>query len=331
MNAENTPEPSADLRWPSFTAGLQVGFFIILLMTIVMVLLQLYYAGADGNAWLVIKPDGFGPFQQSITAVVTTHFFHASWEHLWNNLGGLWIAGLIAFAFAGYQRAFMAIVYGGGLTGLVLLFVGADGATYLGSSAIVFAFMGLIIPAAIRKGIGATVLMVIGFSFIDNLFFDTIRPTAVTAEYGIAWLGHLCGLIGGIMADLNNPTEAVRVLYKKGIIGDRATEALLRNTSPELYVETADDEEELGSASEEILREEETVKKEVEDAIREVEQAERTKKRAKEDVIRGKKSTKDEATRKKQEIKDAKLRAQQLTKDAKRKSKEADKQAKESK
>ncbi|MDQ8206182.1 rhomboid family intramembrane serine protease [Coraliomargarita sp. SDUM461003] len=325
MNTENKTEQSADLRWPDFTVSLRVGFFVILALSAIMALLQLYLPAGNGNSWLVIQSNGLGAFPEAITAIVSTHFFHASWEHLWINLGGLWIAGLIAFSLAGYQRALMAMVYGGLLAGIVFVCVGAEGTTYLGASPLVYGFVGLIIPSALRKGMLPTLLLVIGLSVIGKLLFDSIRDTAVSAEYGVVWLGYFCGLMGGFMADLNNPTEAVRVLHKKGFIDGRATEALLRETCPELYIEVPDYEEELMSAAEEIVREKKLKKQAVEEAIRAKQEAKekaaRAKRMANEDEMRAKKSTKDEAIRKKQEIKDAKLRARQLTKDAKRQAK----------
>ena len=334
MSMGDKTEQSADLRWPSFSGGLLVGFFVILIMSIIMVALQLKLPEGSNNPWLVIKPDGFGPLQKSITAVVTTHFFHDSWDHLWRNVGGLWCAGLMAFAFAGYGRAMMAMVYGGLLSGIVLLCVGSEGATYMGGSALVFAFMGLMIPTALRKGLLTSIFLIIGFSFIGNLLFDSIRESLVSAEYGVVWLGYLCGVVGGIMADLNNPTEAVRVLHKNGIIGGRATEALLRETCPELYTETPVYEEELMSAAEEILKEEAAKKKAKEDAIRAKQRKEaetiRSKQRTKEGAELAKQRAKDEKNRSKQDIQDAKSRAKQMTKEAKTQAKEAKKQAKES-
>jgi membrane associated rhomboid family serine protease len=154
----------------------------------------------------------------------------------------MWPAGLIAFAVAGPHRATAAIGYGILFAGLAQLKFGESGTIYVGSSSIVFALFGVIILASIRKGIILTTLMVLGIGFLGDSFFNTIRPTEVTAIMGISWLGHLGGLIGGFAADLKDPVEAIRVLHKSETIDDSEAEALLKRAYPEGYQDERNEE-----------------------------------------------------------------------------------------
>jgi membrane associated rhomboid family serine protease len=243
MNAEKTApqglKPQPDLRWPSAKDGLIVGIITLLILSSIMILLQRFYPQANHNPWFVTVPQkGYFIFQKSTLSIFTAHFFHGDWDHLWGNLLGLWVCGLIAFTVAGYPRAFAAIGWGILFAGAAQLAAGTPNVAHMGSSSIVFAFIGLIIPAAIRKGTLFIILMVLGMSYIDDMVFETIRPSMTTKVMHISWLGHLGGLIGGIMADLQDPTEAIRVLYKRGLISDKLTEKLLRKSSPERYEDT---------------------------------------------------------------------------------------------
>jgi len=237
MGVENSDQQAeVDLRWPKLSEGLIEGFGALSVISVLSILLHSLYPQANGNSWLVVTPaEGGLSFLKSLVSIFTTHFFHASDEHLWGNLLYLWPVGLIAFAVAGAPRAFGAIGLGICYGGMAQLIFGTNGTIYLGSSSIIFALIGLIILASVRKGRIVTLAMLLGLGFLGDRFFDTIRPTEITAIAGISWLGHLGGLIGGFTADLKSPIEAVRVLHRSSTITDEETEDLLKRAYPEGY------------------------------------------------------------------------------------------------
>lgn len=239
MSTENQPKPkTADLRWPKLSDGLIIGVFTLGLISVLSILLHKFYPQANLNPWLVTVPENGKLFiQKSSVSIFTTHFFHGSWDHLWGNLKFLWPVGMIAFALAGAPRALSAIGFGILYAGIAQLIFGHDGTAYLGSSSIIFALLGVIILASVRKGQFITIGMLLGIGFLGDGFFDTIRPTEMTAIIGISWLGHLGGLIGGFNADLKDPIEAVRVLHNSDNISDEEAEQLLRKVYPDPYIE----------------------------------------------------------------------------------------------
>lgn len=243
MSEENSilPTQAADLQWPKLGDGLIAGVFILGAISLLCILLHLFYPAANKNPWLMTQ-GGNDLFSPSLVSVFTTHFFHGSNHHLWSNLSFIWPAGLIAFAIAGPARASAAIAYGIFFAGLAQFRFGEPGTFYVGSSSIAFALLGVIVLASIRKGIIMTVLMVVGIGFIGDLFFDTIRPTETTATQGISWLGHLGGLIGGFAADLRDRVEAIRVLYQSDTISETETEDLLRRANPTCYASEISEE-----------------------------------------------------------------------------------------
>lgn len=239
MSTETPKEQKvADLRWPKLSEGLIFGVITLGAISALSILLQYFYPQANHNPWLVTIPeDGSVLFQKSIVSVFTTHFFHGNWSHLWGNLLYLWPVGLIAFAVAGAPRGLSAIGYGILYAGMAQLIFGHNGTIYLGSSSILFALLGVIILASVRKGKLVTLGMLLGIGYLGDGFFDTIRPTEMTAIAGISWLGHLGGLLGGFTADLKDPIEAVRVLHNSENISDEETEELLRKVYPDPYMD----------------------------------------------------------------------------------------------
>ncbi|MGJ8650765.1 MAG: rhomboid family intramembrane serine protease [Opitutaceae bacterium] len=228
----------ADLRWPKLSEGLIFGVITLGAISVLSILLHYFYPGANRNPWLVVTPgEGSVSFLKSLISVFTTHFFHGSWSHLWSNLLFLWPAGLIAFAVAGAPRALGAIGYGILYAGMAQLIFGQNGTIYLGSSSILFALLGVIILASVRKGKLVTLGMLLGIGYLGDGFFDTIRPTEMSATVGISWLGHLGGLLGGFTADLKDPIEAVRVLHESDNISDEEAEQLLRKVYPDPYMD----------------------------------------------------------------------------------------------
>lgn len=239
MSNVSTPKIiESDLRWPKLSEGLIIGVFTLGAISVLTVLLHYFYPRANLNPWLVTVPEeGSIIFQKSVVSVFTTHFFHGNWSHLWSNLLSLWPVGMIAFAVAGAPRALRAIGYGILYAGMAQLLFGNEGTAYLGSSSIIFALLGVVILASVRRGQLLTIGMLLGIGFLGDAFFDNIRPTEMTAMIGISWLGHLGGLIGGFKADLKSPIEAVRVLHESDSISDEETEQLLRNVYPEPYLD----------------------------------------------------------------------------------------------
>ncbi len=247
--SHQTPQNKVDLRWPRLGEGLATGFFVLGAISVVCILLHWFYPKANLNPWLVTQASD-DLFSKSLVSVLTTHFFHGSDKHLWGNLLFMWPVGLAAFAIAGPYRGLAAIGYGIFFAGMAQYRAGIEGAFYMGSSSIVFAFLGVIILASIRKGLILTILMVFGIGLLGDSFFDTIRPTEASMVMGISWLGHLGGLIGGFTADLKDPTEAIRVLHNSGTIDEAETESLLKRACPGNYLDELNQEFEKKLAAE---------------------------------------------------------------------------------
>ena len=173
--------------------------------------------GRVSNEWLVIQPKNL----KSIFAIITSNFFHGNSDHLYGNLIFFCIIGYFCFWYEG-RRTFSGIIYGALGTGLVQFFVGDKTALYLGFSGIIFALIGILFVASIRKGhIFIIALVCIGMFLLGSSFFDTIRPTYYALLKNISWQGHLGGFIGGIWSQVRNLKICLEMLLEADIINEQ--------------------------------------------------------------------------------------------------------------
>ena len=176
----------------------------------VFVLFIMYWLtdGAPKNRLLVIDPREI----RSLPAIFFSNFFHGSKAHLTGNIGGFLIFGTLVIKQEG-TRGLWGILLGCLTAGATIWVFGA-GYT-LGFSGAVFACLGILIVRSIRTSIFQTILLIIIIGTVYEVsFFETIRPTEYTNDNRISWLGHLGGLIGGMMSQIRNRAVAAEILFR---------------------------------------------------------------------------------------------------------------------
>jgi len=121
-------------------------------------------------------------------------FLHWSWEHLEGNSGPLFVFGFLA-AYRGVKK-FLGLTFLVALSSgaAVWLFESGDAVT-VGASGVIYGYFGYVVLRGLfdRNLIDSLIGVVMGASFAY------ILTTAVPGTPGVSWLGHLGGLVGGLL------------------------------------------------------------------------------------------------------------------------------------
>lgn len=158
----------------------------------------------------------------SLPAIVLSNFFHINFLHLLNNLIYFVPLGFFVFKQEGLFRGVEGIFTGMIVAGTAVWLFGGENTVHVGFSGAVLACVGILLVRSIRESVIQTVvLLALLYIFLENVLFETIRPTAHTEKHHISWLGHLGGLIGGMMAQIRSLPIALEMLYKQGYFTEK--------------------------------------------------------------------------------------------------------------
>src|SRR5215467_6720871 len=138
-----------------------------------------------------ILPHNIGRLPQIFTAP----FLHFSWDHIEGNSGPLFVFGFLA-AYRGVKKFLGVTLIVAVTSGLaVWLFQGGNELT-VGASGLIFGYFGYVLS----RGVFDRNLVDIGVGVVAGLLYWTILQVAIPGNPGISWIGHLGGLLGGVLA-----------------------------------------------------------------------------------------------------------------------------------
>jgi len=127
--------------------------------------------------------------------IFTAPFLHFSWEHIEGNSGPLFVFGLLA-AYRGVVKFLGVTLLVAITSGLaVWLFQGNNQLT-VGASGLIFGYFGYVLARGLidRNLIDALAAVVMALSYAY------ILTVAIPGTPGVSWVGHLGGLIGGLVS-----------------------------------------------------------------------------------------------------------------------------------
>ncbi|MFB7245803.1 rhomboid family intramembrane serine protease [Streptomyces populi] len=126
--------------------------------------------------------------------VLTAPLLHWSWDHIESNSGPLFVFGFLA-AYRGVARFLGLSLLVALSSGLVVWFFEQGNTDTVGASGLVFGYFGYVVVRGIfdRHLIDTLIGVVMAASFAYLL------TVAVPGTPGVSWLGHLGGLIGGLL------------------------------------------------------------------------------------------------------------------------------------
>ncbi|WP_112467623.1 rhomboid family intramembrane serine protease [Streptomyces triticisoli] len=130
----------------------------------------------------------------TLPGILTAPFLHWSWAHIESNSGPLFVFGFLA-AYRGVARFLGLSLLVAVTSGLTVWFLERGGVETVGASGLIFGYFGYVVVRGLfdRHLIDTLIGIVMAASFAYML------TVAVPGTPGVSWLGHLGGLIGGLV------------------------------------------------------------------------------------------------------------------------------------
>jgi membrane associated rhomboid family serine protease len=149
---------------------------------------------ADGyrfNSLLAIYPHDAARLPDIFTAPL----MHLSWDHIESNTIPLFVLGVLA-AYRGIGRFLLVTLIVAVASGLAVWLFQSSNEPTVGASGLIFGYFGYVLI----RGFFDRNLLDIGIGIVAGVLYWTILQVALPGNPGISWIGHLGGLLGGVLA-----------------------------------------------------------------------------------------------------------------------------------
>jgi membrane associated rhomboid family serine protease len=122
-------------------------------------------------------------------------FLHVSWQHIEGNSLPLFVLGMLA-AYRSIARFLLVSLIVIVISGLAVWLFQPSNELTVGASGLIFGYFGYVLV----RGFLDRNLIDIGVGFVAGVLYWTILQVAIPGTPGVSWIGHLGGLVGGIIA-----------------------------------------------------------------------------------------------------------------------------------
>ncbi len=142
--------------------------------------------------------NGFGirpRTSMGLLGILFSPFLHGNWEHLVANTIPFFTLGWFVML-GGISNFFIVTTFAVLIRGLGLWLFGRPNSVYIGASGVIFGYLGFLLLRSYFQTDSLSIVLttIVGFLYGRQLW--GIFPI----EEGVAWDGHLFGLIGGVLA-----------------------------------------------------------------------------------------------------------------------------------
>jgi membrane associated rhomboid family serine protease len=138
-----------------------------------------------------IYPDNVGKIEDIFTAP----FLHVSWQHIEGNSVPLFVLGVLA-AYRSIARFFLVSFIVAVTSGMAVWLFQSSHTVTVGASGLIFGYFGYVL----LRGFFDRSLIDIGVGLVAGVLYWTILQVAIPGTPGVSWIGHVGGLVGGILA-----------------------------------------------------------------------------------------------------------------------------------
>jgi membrane associated rhomboid family serine protease len=138
--------------------------------------------------------------------IFTAPLLHFSWQHIEGNTVPLFVLG-VAAAYRGIGKFLLMTLIVAVVSGLAVWLFQSGNELTVGASGLIFGYFGYVLI----RGFFDRNLLDIGIGVVAGVLYWTILQVAIPGTPGISWIGHLGGLLGGVLAAwilrTRNPAE----------------------------------------------------------------------------------------------------------------------------
>jgi membrane associated rhomboid family serine protease len=127
--------------------------------------------------------------------IFTAPFLHVSWQHIEGNSLPLFVLGVLA-AYRSIARFLVVSLIVLVTSGMAVWLFQSGNAVTVGASGLIFGYFGYVLV----RGFLDRNLVDIGVGVVAGVLYWTILQVAIPGTPGVSWIGHLGGLVGGVIA-----------------------------------------------------------------------------------------------------------------------------------
>lgn len=127
--------------------------------------------------------------------IFTAPFLHFSWQHIEGNSVPLFVLGVLA-AYRSLVRFLFASLIIAVTSGIAVWLFQAGNELTVGASGLIFGYFGYVLV----RGFFDRNVLDIGVGLVAGALYWTILAVAIPGTPGVSWIGHVGGLVGGVLA-----------------------------------------------------------------------------------------------------------------------------------
>jgi membrane associated rhomboid family serine protease len=127
--------------------------------------------------------------------ILTAPFLHFSWQHIEGNSLPLFVLGVLA-AYRSVARFLVVSLIVLLTSGLAVWLFQSSNELTVGASGLIFGYFGYVLV----RGFLDRNMVDIGVGAVAGVLYWTILQVAIPGTPGVSWIGHLGGLVGGVIA-----------------------------------------------------------------------------------------------------------------------------------
>jgi membrane associated rhomboid family serine protease len=127
--------------------------------------------------------------------IFTAPFLHVSWQHIEGNTVPLFVLGVLA-AYRGVKKFLLVSLIVAVASGLAVWLFQSGNTVTVGASGLIFGYFGYVVI----RGFFDRNLLDIGIGIVAGVLYWTILQVAIPGTPGVSWIGHVGGLVGGVVA-----------------------------------------------------------------------------------------------------------------------------------
>src|SRR5246500_1522568 len=127
--------------------------------------------------------------------IFTAPFLHFSWQHIEGNSLPLFVLGVLA-AYRSIARFLLLTLIVAVTSGLAVWLFQSSNELTVGASGLIFGYFGYVLV----RGFFDRNIVDIGVGLVAGVLYWTILEVAMPGTPGVSWIGHIGGLVGGVLA-----------------------------------------------------------------------------------------------------------------------------------